>query len=113
MRDILNKLNKEIILENQVEIFDQDNGLEYRWQSVDKVFGYACAISDHKIVGNEVFQSMQLMYKNPYLFIIRYIDNIDTSYRILYRMRIFSIKRVININEQDAYLKIITEEEML
>jgi head-tail adaptor len=103
---LASKLTKRIILQSQQESCGD-------WYDVVEVSAAINAISEMKFTGIEVFRSMQLMSTDPYLFIIRYLDYINISMRILYGKRVFSIKRIINPNEQNIMLKIISEEVFL
>ncbi len=106
MKLLASKLTKRIIL--QARITNSDD-----WYDVREVSAAISAISEMKLMGLEVFRSMQLMTSDPYLFTIRYLADVNISMRILYGKRVFSIKRIINPDEQNVSLKIITEEEVL
>jgi SPP1 family predicted phage head-tail adaptor len=106
MKLLASKLTKRIIL--QARITNSDD-----WYDVRELSAAISAISEMKLMGLEVFRSMQLMTSDPYLFTIRYLDDVNISMRILYGKRVFSIKRIINPDEQNVSLKIITEEEVL
>jgi SPP1 family predicted phage head-tail adaptor len=113
MKNMLNKLSKRIVLQKSLETTDDNGMIDISWKDGSEVFAYISAISDQRIVGNEVIQSMQLVSKSPYLFIIRYLDGVNSKMRIKYGERIFNILRVINIEEKNIWLKIVTEEETI
>ena len=60
----------------------------------------------------EVFSAMQLMDNSYYRFTIRYIENLKTNMRIIYKDRIFQIKRIINQDEQNIATLIIAQETL-
>jgi SPP1 family predicted phage head-tail adaptor len=101
---LANKLTKRITF----EALSQTGSFEDAFS----LWAYVNAIAEMKFAGLEIFGSMQLISSNPYLFTVRYHKEININMRILYDSRYFHIKRIINPQEKNILLKIITEEEI-
>jgi SPP1 family predicted phage head-tail adaptor len=112
-KDITSMLNKRIILQYAVEIIDEQASVITEWYDHLSVFSHVSAFNDYRLATSEVYQFMQLTSVNPFVFIIRFIEDINPKMRIKYNNRIFNILRVVNPDEGNVILKIITKEEVV
>lgn len=69
------------------------------WASIDPVKGY------------EKFQAAQYETPVTHKIMIRYVSGITTSNRILYGARILNIKEIINVEENNFFLKLTVMEK--
>lgn len=60
--------------------------------------------------GREYFAAAAVQAENTVRFIVRYIKGLDTSMRISYNSRTFSIESIINDDEANKTLTIIAKE---
>ena len=105
MNNIVSKLTKRITIQYLAD--------DHSWCDKCEIFANINAIADMKYAGIEIFNSMQLITNDPYLFIIRYIEGLNSQMRILYGDRLFNIKRIVNPYEKNHILKIIAQEELV
>ncbi|WP_341764540.1 phage head closure protein [Candidatus Tisiphia endosymbiont of Beris chalybata] len=84
------------------------NELEHeRWQEKFAVYAEIKPICENRFIAIEHLSFGHVMTEGYYSFKIRFIKNITTNMRILFKERYFEIKRIINILEQDKFLNII------
>jgi len=78
---------------------------EQQWKDLKTVWA---AIKTLK--GKEYYEAASVQAETTTRFIIRYTQGLDTSMRILYKNRIFDIQSLINDDEKNVTLTIITKE---
>jgi len=83
---------------------------EDRW--VEKFTAYAeiKPLCDSKFLALENISFGHIITEGYFLFRIRFIKNITTKMRILFKEREFEIKRTINVEEKSKFLNIIALE---
>lgn len=86
------------------------------WEICAHAYAGIMHMFDNQVQNSQQFNFGYAITENYYLFHIRYIPAIEDNMRIMLNSRLFEIKRVININESNQFLKIIaleitTEEE--
>ncbi len=87
------------------------NELEVQqWQEVATTFAEIKAVCDTKFETLEGLNFGHLITEALFIFRIRFIPNLNNKMRILFKDRLFEIKRIINIAEQDRVLQIIALE---
>ncbi len=104
---------KKIILRNFqhqikfLENFATSDLEQEKWQ--EKFAGYAEVnpICDNRFIAIDHLSFGHIMTEGYYLFKTRFIKNVNTNMRILFKKRYFEIKRIINILEQNKFLHII------
>lgn len=80
------------------------------WRSVGQVYAEIKPLSEQQIKEIDSIQFGHLILEEYFIFTCRYSDLIENNMRIQFKERIFDIKRIINPQEKDRYLKIITLE---
>jgi SPP1 family predicted phage head-tail adaptor len=94
------------ILENRsVSQLDADE-----WKIKTQTFAEVKQIFDSKIGSVERFDFGHIITEGYIMFKIRYIPGITTKMRVVFKNRMFEIKRVIDPNESERVLKIIAIE---
>lgn len=108
--NLSSSLRRSIIIEQPIFINDGIGGRSEQWQEFAKVRAEVAALYERNI--GEVFASMQLMNASLYKFRIRYLKGLKNNMRILYDMRYFQIKRIVNQDEQNIVSLIIAQESL-
>ena len=104
---ITNLLKHSIIfIENisKTELEDQD------WQEKYTTFADVRPMYDNKFGSVEKFSFGHIVTEAFCMFRIRFTDKIHSKMRIMFKRRMFEIKRIINDNEASRVLKIIALE---
>jgi SPP1 family predicted phage head-tail adaptor len=97
--------NKRLEIQSVAQVADGQGGYTDTWTATAKVWG-----SIEPVKGYEKFQAMQLETQITHRIHIRYRKGITTKHRIVYDKRVFDIKEVINLEEDDLFLKIMAVE---
>ncbi|MFY9589575.1 phage head closure protein [Rickettsia endosymbiont of Halotydeus destructor] len=93
-------------LENfAANVIDKD-----RWEEKLTVYAEIKPLCDNKFIALENISFRHVITEGFFLFKIRFVKNITTKMRILFKERQFEIKRIININEKSKFLNIIALE---
>ena len=101
MKSYLNKLNKKLQFQVLNEVFNDDGSRSYTWNDNDVLWG---SIEPLKAKYLEICGKMEANI--THLIVVRYIDNILPSQRIVFNNRHFYINYMLNPNEENKYLKI-------
>lgn len=104
---ITNLLKHSIIFIENVsknELEDQD------WQEKYTTFADVKPMYDNKFGSLEKFSFGHIITEAFYMFKIRFTEKINSKMRIIFKRRMFEIKRIINHNEASRVLKIIALE---
>ncbi|WP_375327107.1 head-tail adaptor protein [Candidatus Tisiphia endosymbiont of Nemotelus uliginosus] len=103
-KSIARNLQHQIkFLENfSINELDQD-----RWQEKFAAYAEIKPICDNRFIAMEHLSFGHVMTEGYYIFKIRFIKNINTNMRILFKERYFEIKRIINVVEQNKFLNVI------
>ena len=86
------------------ELEDQD------WQEKYITFADVTPMYDNKFGSIEKFSFGHIVTEAFYMFKIRFTELVHSKMRIIFKRRMFEIKRVINHNEASKVLKIIALE---
>jgi len=77
------------------------------WQEKTMSFAEIKPLCDSKFESLENINFGHVMTEGFFIFKIRFIDGINSKMRILFKKRIFEIKRIIDVEEQGRILNII------
>lgn len=106
-RILVSRLSHNItFLENLAESMDE----EQCWKERSSCFAEISPLTDCRYIAIEGMSFGNLITEEYYIFKIRYMEGINKSMRIVFRSKIYSIKRIINMKEQDRMLNIIAHE---
>lgn len=83
---------------------------EDRWIEKLTVYAEIIPLCDNKFLALENISFGHVITGGYFLFKIRFIKNITTNMRIIFKEREFEIKRVINVEEKGKFLNIIALE---
>lgn len=81
-----------------------------RWEEKLTVYAEIKPLCDNKFIALENISFGHVITEGFFLFKVRFIKNITTKMRILFKERQFEIKRIINVNEKSKFLNIIALE---
>ena len=95
-----------IFLENCAESVSEDQD----WREKYNCFAEIAPLTDCQYMSIEGMSFGNLITEEYYLFKIRYMEGISKNFRISFRNKLYSIKRIINIKERDKILSIIAHE---
>lgn len=90
-----------------LENFSRSDLEQEKWQEKFASYAEIKPLCDNRFIPIEHLSFGHIMTEGYYLFKIRFIKNVSTNMRILFKERYFEIKRIINILEQDKFLHII------
>ena len=93
-------------LENLAESASEDHD----WREKYNCFAEISPLTDCKYLSIEGISFGNLITEEYYLFKIRYVEGLNKTFRISFRNKLYSIKRIINIKETDKILSIIAHE---
>ena len=102
----IGKLRHIGTIEKHSNTTDEAGGVTKTWTEFKKVW---CDIKP--LNGNEKYVSQEKHATATHQVIVRFTKGIDTKMRLVSRGRIFEIKSVLNVNEQDKMLQLVVEEE--
>lgn len=102
------RFNKRIYFLSNKTLTDIEQA---EWEEAFYSWGEILPIFDNKLE-NISLDSLQAISQPYFMFIMRYDKNINNKLRIKYKERIFTIKRVVNIDEASKFLKILAIENI-
>jgi SPP1 family predicted phage head-tail adaptor len=94
-------MRRSVIIQAATPSSDSQGGQTETWATFATVWA-----SLEPVSGNEKYQAMQLQTPISHKLMIRYLSGLTTKHRVLYGSRIFVIKEVINVKEENAYMMI-------
>jgi len=93
-------------IEKYVNTPDAMGGIAKQWELMTEAY---CSLKP--LNGNEKYVSQEKHATATHQVLMRYVGGLDTKMRLLVRGRIFEIKAILNINEEDKMLQLIVEED--
>lgn len=99
------KMRQKISIQTNTQTTDGQGGFTESWATDATVWA-----SIEPAKAYEKFQAAQMDTPITHNIMIRYRSGVTTKKRLLYGSRVFDIKEVINIDEANAFLKIIAIE---
>jgi SPP1 family predicted phage head-tail adaptor len=99
------QFNRRITIQSNVETKDDLGQIENSWQDSHLVWAMIKTVQ-----GREYFEAASTQNENTVRFVIRYVKGINPHMRILYNDRVFEILSVINDDERNKTLTILTKE---
>lgn len=102
------KLDKRITIQNKQITQDNFGGEIISWKDYKIIWANICPKSLKNSVNYFKFET-----NITHIITVRFLNEIDINFRILYNDRIFNIKSIINIKEKNQYYEILCEELLL
>lgn len=99
------KLNKRVKIQKLGTVKDEYGELEEVWQDFKTVWAEV-----KPLTGRSFFSAQQINSEITHSVIIRYVENIKSSMRVLYKGRVFEILYVMNFDEDDRALQLMCKE---
>jgi SPP1 family predicted phage head-tail adaptor len=99
------KLRNKISIQRKTRTPDGGGGWSDTWAEIHNISAYIKPVS-----GNEVFVAMRIQASITHDIMIRYLDDVKASDRIVFKERLFNIQSVINIEERNRWLQMRCEE---
>ncbi|MHC1749469.1 MAG: phage head closure protein [Cellulosilyticaceae bacterium] len=100
----IGKLNKRITIQRDSQIVNDEGYSVVEWKDITTIWA-----SIKNLHGTEFFQAQQANSRATCKFTIRYIQELDTSMRIVYNGSNYNILYIDNIDEANRYLEILAE----
>jgi len=98
--------HKIIFLENVTESKIEDPV----WQEKCQSFAEILPLSECNYMNLEGFNFGNFITEEYYLFRIRYLEGLNKNMRISYHTKLYSLKRIVNVQERNRMLNIIAHE---
>lgn len=100
------QLRRRVTLQKPVEVQDGFGQPVVTWQNVDTVWASA-----EPLTGRELFAAQAVHAKLTMRFILRYRDDILSTWRVVYAGRAYDlIQDPIDVNDRRAYVELLCEE---
>ncbi len=103
-------LRHRLTLQQEVKTPDGAGGYTRSWQDVGDLWAEITAVSGKSIYGRERLYGGQLQSEISHKIVIRYRSTVSTSMRLVFDGRIFNIRAISNVNENDEILELLVEE---
>lgn len=95
------KMDRRVTVQAITQTTDSQGGFTESWADVISLWASIEPMSDY-----EKFQAQQLQTNTTHKITIRYYSGITTKHRLLYGSRVFNIKGILNLNEQNAFMQL-------
>ena len=99
-------LNRRVIIQSVTRTSDGQGGYTEVWATFATVWASIVPMK-----GYEKFQAAKLETPVSHKMMMRYRSGVTTAMRILWGTRVFDIKEVLNMNEDNSFLQIIAIEK--
>lgn len=106
-KSLVNRLNKRIELQEKNKNPDGFGGYIEEWTTVQKLWAEVIPID-----AIENFEAAKVDEKITHVISIRYRNKITTHNRLKFNGRIFNIRGIVNVNEENRVLEIKAEEDI-
>jgi SPP1 family predicted phage head-tail adaptor len=109
-KNLSSRLYCRVTLQQEVQTADGAGGTSKTWQNITDLWGEITPLigndSDEPVVAG------QLQSKVTHRVILRYRTGVTAAMRLLYDSRIFNIRTVINVSENDEKLELLVQENV-
>lgn len=106
-KSLVNRLNKRVELQEKTKTFDGFGGYIEEWTTVQKLWAEVMPVD-----AIENFEANKIDEKISHIISIRYKNTISTHNRLKFNERIFNIRGIVNVNEENRILEIKAEEDI-
>jgi len=106
-RRLVDRLNRRIEIQRKSNIEDGFGGFIETWTALKEVWAEIKPINTF-----EHFEANSISEKITHTIILRYFADLKTEHRIKYQGRIFVIKGIINVLEENKVLELKVEETL-
>ena len=95
------QMNKRVTVQTITRTSDNQGGFTEDWTNTKQIWAKIEPIKAY-----EKFQTMQMATPASHRVTIRYYRNLTTANRLLYDRRIFDIKEIINLDEDNSFMRL-------
>lgn len=99
--DLVSKMRQRVTIQAVSGASDGQGGISETWADVATVWASIEPMSDY-----ERFQAQQLQTNTTHKVMIRYYSGLTTKHRLLFGSRVFNIKGILNLNEENAFMQL-------
>lgn len=99
------KMKHRLTLQTSSQVSDGQGGYTENWSNTANLWA-----SLEPTKGYERMQAMHLETPVTHKILTRYRSGVTTAQRFQYGTRVFHIKEVLNVDEENAFLKILAQE---
>lgn len=99
------RLNKKVQIQRLTNLKNEYGEFEEVWQDLKEVWAEV-----KPLTGRSFFSAQQLNSEITHSVIIRYIENIKPSMRVMYKERVFEILYIMDFNEENKALQLMCKE---
>ncbi len=99
------RLRQRMTLQQEQRTPDTAGGYVRSWQDVADIWAEVIPLS-----GKEKLFAAQLQSEITHRILIRYRTGISAAHRLVFETRVFNIRSVINVREENALLEILAQE---
>ncbi len=103
-------LRHRLTLQQEVQTEDGAGGYVRSWNNLGDIWAEITSVSNRSIYGQEKLYAEQLQSEITHKITIRFRSLISTDMRLLFESRIFNIRSIRNINENNEILELLVEE---
>jgi SPP1 family predicted phage head-tail adaptor len=104
-KNTVTRLRHRLALQQEIQIADGAGGYVRSWQNIADLWAEINPIS-----GRERLFAGQIQTEISHNVVIRYRAGIVAGMRLLYDSRIFNIRAILNVNENDEIIKLLVDE---
>ena len=109
-KNTVSRLRHRITLQQEIKTADGAGGYTRSWQNVTDLWAEINIISSRFRYGRERLYAGQIQSELTHKIIIRYRSGITASMRLLFENRVFNIRSIANLQENDEILELLVEE---
>jgi SPP1 family predicted phage head-tail adaptor len=109
-KNIATILRHRLTLQQEARTADGAGGYVRSWNNIGELWAEISSLSNRSVFGYEKLVADQIQSVITHKIIIRYRNNIITDMRLLYESRIFNIRAIKNVNENNEILELLVEE---
>ena len=102
-------LRHRLTLQQEVRTDDGAGGYVRTWQNISDLWAEVGQISNRSIYGRERLFSGQLQSEITHKVTIRYRTLVSTDMRLIFENRVFNIRAISNMNEDNEILELLVE----
>lgn len=104
------RLRHRLTLQQEIKTADGAGGYIRSWQNIADLWAEIASVGNKSVYGREKLYAGQLQAEISHKVTIRYRSGISTSMRLLFENRIFNIRAISDIKENNEVLELLVEE---
>ena len=99
------RLRQRLTLQQEVQTPDSAGGYTRSWQDVASLWAEIVPVS-----GREAWFAGQLQSEVTHKILLRYRSGVSAGMRLLFESRVFAIRYVMNVREENELLELLAQE---